>query len=269
MISIKQCRHGRFMFYDTDVYIGRSLELYGEYCEGEPQVWRQILQPGMTAMDVGANIGAFTVYLAKAVGDTGRVFAIEPQRQLYQMLQGNLALNEIHNTFVVHGALGKENGTVAVPPLDYAHEGNFGGLSLGGASDESVPVTTLDQIAPEAMHFIKIDVEGMEGDVIDGATATLKRHKPILYVENDREGRSEALIEKLMLADYKLFWHVTPYFNPKNFFGTVDNIFGATVSINMLCIPASRPVTMPGWREIRSPQETSRTALLSFYFRSF
>src|SRR5262252_8072234 len=110
MINIKTCRHGRLMYYDTDVYIGRSLELYGEYCEGENKVWKQILHPGMTAMDVGANIGAHTIFMAKTVGPNGRVFAVEPQRQLYQMLQGNLALNEITNTFVMHGALGKEVG---------------------------------------------------------------------------------------------------------------------------------------------------------------
>jgi FkbM family methyltransferase len=257
MISIKECRHGRFMYYDTDVYIGRSLELYGEYCEGECRVWQQIIQPGMTAMDVGANIGAHTVFLAKAVGPKGHLFAIEPQRQLYQMLNGNLALNEIRNTYVMHGAIGSRIGTIAVPMTDYAEQGNFGGLSLGGASEERVPLTTIDHIGAAAMHFIKIDVEGMEAEVIDGAIETLRNLKPILYVENDREAKSEALIEKLMLADYRLFWHISPLFNPKNFFGTIDNIFGGTVSANMLCIPASRPVTMPGWREIKTPQDVS------------
>ena len=257
MINIRNCRHGRMMYYDTDAFIGRSLELYGEYSEGEPAVWSQILHPGMTTIEVGANIGAHTIFLAKKLGPAGRLFAIEPQRQLYQMLQGNLALNEIKNTFVMHGAIGREMGTIAVPDVDYSKDGNFGGTSLGGISEERVPLSTIDHIAAERVHFIKIDVEGMECDVIEGATNTLRRCKPILYVENDRSSKSSELIEMLMLHDYRLWWHLPPLFNPQNFFGTVDNIFGATVSVNMLCIPSSQPASLPGWREIKTPQDTS------------
>jgi FkbM family methyltransferase len=257
MISIKNCRHGRLMYYDTDVYIGRSLDLYGEYSEGEPRVWAQIVKPGMTVMEVGANIGVHTIFLSKAVGPKGHVLAVEPQRQLYQMLQGNLALNEVSNTLVMHGALGREVGSIAVPALDYSKDGNFGGLSLGGASEERVPLTTIDTLAPVQLHFLKIDVEGMECDVLDGAAETLQKHRPILYIENDREAKSSALIERLMRADYRLFWHLPPLFNPQNFFGTIDNIFGKTVSVNMIGIPASRPVTMAGWREIRTPEDES------------
>jgi len=256
-IKIKDCKHGKMMFLETDVYIGRSLDLYGEYCENEQKVWKQIIRPGMTAIDVGANIGAHTIFLSKAVGSLGVVFAVEPQRQLYQMLNGNLALNGITNTYVMHGALGRQSGTIAVPAIDYSQHGNFGGLSLGGAGKDRVPITTIDRIAPDALHFVKIDVEGMEAEVIDGAEDSLRKYKPVLYVENDREAKSEELIEKLMVADYRLFWHISPLFNPENFFGTVDNIFGKTVSANMLCVPTSRSVEMPRWREIKTPQDTS------------
>ncbi len=257
-IGIRDCRHGRFMYYQNDYFIGGSLEKYGEYSEGEIALWKQVFQPGMIVADIGANIGMFTVWMSKAVGPTGRVYAVEPQRRIYQMLVGNLALNEITNTFVMNGALGSRDGVLTVPIVDYDKPGhaNFGGVSLAGdsttpteGSGESVPVTKLDSI-PGPFHFLKIDVEGMELDVLKGAEEVLKRDKPILYVENDRQDKQKELIEWLLAADYRLFWHLPPLFTPKNFRQCLDNIFGAVVSINMFCIPAARPATITGLPEI-------------------
>ena len=169
-IAIKDCRHGRMMFYENDFYIGRSLAVYGEYSEGEVQLWEQFLKPGMTVLDVGANIGCHTVYFAKAVGPKGHVFAIEPHRQLYQMLAGNLALNELRNVHLLLGAAGEAAGSAEVPDIDFtAPVGNFGHVVIGdGKSLESVPLIMVDTLQLPAVHLIKIDVEGMEDKVVAG-----------------------------------------------------------------------------------------------------
>lgn len=258
MIKIEACRHGRMMFYSNDHYIGGSLEKYGEYSEGEIALWRQFIKPGMTVVDVGANIGCFTVPLAKLVGPQGRCFAIEPQRQFYQMLTGNLALNEISNTMVLLGAFAAKSGTVNVPAQDYSKVGNFGALELASGIGETVPCVTLDSMIGEgAVHFIKIDVEGMERDVLAGAKATLHRDRPILYVENDRDDKSGDLINWLLGADYRLFWHLPPLFNPSNYRNDAENIFGAIVSMNMLAIHGSRSLNISGLREIKSASDAS------------
>src|SRR5258706_9116969 len=74
-LRLKRCRHGAMMFYANDEYIGRSLDLYGEFSEGEMELFQNYLCPGMTIADVGANIGVHTVYFANAVGTGGQVFA--------------------------------------------------------------------------------------------------------------------------------------------------------------------------------------------------
>ena len=66
-IAQKQCRHGRMVFLKHDVYIGRSLELYGEYSESEAEVFTQLLRPGDVVIEAGANIGAHTVHIANLV----------------------------------------------------------------------------------------------------------------------------------------------------------------------------------------------------------
>lgn len=94
---LKQCRHGMMLYNLNDIYIGRSLDLYGEFSEGEIRVFQQLVKPGQTILEVGANIGAHTVWLAQAVGPTGVVMAFEPQRIVHQTLCANLALNNIFN----------------------------------------------------------------------------------------------------------------------------------------------------------------------------
>jgi FkbM family methyltransferase len=247
------------MFYANDHYIGRSLDLYGEFSEGEIEFFKQVVRPGMTVVDVGANIGAHTVYFSKAVGARGRVFAFEPQRVLHQILCGNIALNACTNVTAVHAGLGAESGSVAVPAIDYALGGNFGGMALGERkSGEPVPLHTLDSYSLVSCDFVKIDVEGMERDVLEGAKSVLAEHRPILYVENDRVEKSEGLIGWLMTNGYRLYWHLPPLFNGKNHFARNENVFGRTVSVNMLCIPRSNPINVKNFREITSPEQKWR-----------
>src|SRR5262249_28848481 len=153
-LRLKQCKHGVMMFYANDSYIGRSLDFYGEFSEGEVELFKQVSRPGMTVVDVGANIGAHTVYFSKAVGARGRVPAFEPQRVLHQILCGNIALNDCTNVTAVHAGLGAKSGSVAVPAIDYARGGNFGGVALderkGG---ELVPLHTLDSYSLVSCDF--------------------------------------------------------------------------------------------------------------------
>jgi len=239
-IRVKQCRHGLFMYNMNDEYIGRSLDIYGEFSEQEASLFHQIIKPGMVVLDIGANIGAHTIGIAKIVGGTGQVVAFEPQRVIQQMLCGNLALNGLSNTLALMIALGKQQGMIEVPRVDYGQQGNFGGVALtmklGG---ESVPLLTIDSFNFPRCDFIKLDVEGMEQDVLEGAVQTLARCNPILYVENDRREKSPALIELLFKQGYRLYWHLPPLFNAENYFGESKNIFPTIHSINMLGIPKS------------------------------
>ena len=169
-VRLRQCRHGPMLYSTKDIYIGRSLDLYGEFSEGEVHFFGQVLQPGMVAIDVGANIGCHTVFMAKRVGPGGAVIALEPQRIIHQMLCANVDLNRLLNVRALHAAAGAEDGGIAVPDIDYGTDGNFGSIALGGKDGKQVRVATIDGLALPACHLLKADVEGMEADVIRGAT---------------------------------------------------------------------------------------------------
>ncbi len=260
MLAISRCRHGTMMYPRQDVYIGRSLAEYGEYSEGEVELFRRWLRPGDVELDVGANIGAFTVPMAQLVGPTGFVHAFEPQRILFQILCANLAINELDNVRALPVAVGRAAGRIKVPPLDYRAMNNFGGLALNrdyGAYREEVGLVTIDHLGLKSLRFAKIDVEGMEIDVLLGAAATLTRCRPILYVENDRIETSEALVAHLQANGYRLWWHTPPLFNPENFLRNPQNHLGRIMSFNMLCVPREAAEAPADLREIASPIEAS------------
>lgn len=248
---VAQTRHGLLISNRNDIYVGRSLAELGEFSEGEVELFRQIVRPGMTVVEAGANIGTHTVVLARLVGEAGFVHAIEPQRLVFQTLAGNVALNSLANVRCYQAAAGEQPGAITVPMLDVNRPNNFGGLGLGAHEQgERVPVITVDGLKLPQCGFLKVDVEGMELAVIRGASETIRRCRPILYVENDRAERSAALIAAIRALDYKLYWHLPPFFRQDNYYGNAANSFGDILSRNMLGIHSSVPTNIQGLRPV-------------------
>jgi FkbM family methyltransferase len=242
------------VFNVNDRYVGRSLDLYGEYSEGEVALFRQLLRVGDVAVDAGANIGAHTLALARLVGESGAVVAFEPQRIPFQALCANLALNSIANVIAHQAALGEAPGAVVVPPIDYRKPGNFGGVALGGhEKGERVPVVTIDGLGLGACRLLKVDVEGMEAAVLRGARTTIERHHPVLYVENDRNESAAPLLRLIAGFGYRIYRHEPRLFNPANFLGNQANVFGAIVSRNILCVHTSQRIDVQGGEPLAVP----------------
>ena len=240
---LKICRHGEMIFNVHDQHIGRSLDLYGEWAESELELLGLFIKPGDLVVDVGANIGTHTVFFAQRAGATGQVYALEPQRIVFQSLCANLALNGLLNVRAFHAAASREAGTIAVPPIAYGEPGNHGGVALAAgasaaANAERVPVMTLDGLGLPRCRLIKIDVEGMELDVLEGGRALIQAARPMVYLENNDAAKSPALISWLLARDYHLFWHVSRFFNPRNFFGNAVNVFGNVADLNMIAVGA-------------------------------
>ena len=252
-LRLKRCRHGTMLYIHSDKYIGRSLDLYGEFSEAESKVLNQILKPGMVAVDAGANIGCHTISMAQSVAPKGAVFAIEAQRVLQQILCANVAINGIENVVTRHAALGDHEGRLFVPRIDYQKGGNYGGVSMvGHERGEPTPLITIDSLDLPACHLLKIDVEGMEIDVLKGAVETIAAHQPTLYVENDRRENAPVLIQWLLDRDYRLYWHRPALFNPDNYFGVEENVFGRLISRNMFCLPKDSVIAVTNFDEITS-----------------
>jgi FkbM family methyltransferase len=245
-LTMKACRYGLMLYNRLDIYIGRSLDLYGEYSAGEAALFRAHIRPGMTVLDIGANIGVHTLLFARLAGEAGRVLAFEPQRILFQMLCGNCAINRLENVYAFHGFASDEAVHRPMTDPNYRRAGNFGAYKVEATEGEEaaeklswVRGTRIDDLALAACDFVKIDVEGMESRVLEGARDTIRRRRPILYVENDRPELHAPLCALLREElGYRLHWHVSKLYEPQNFFENKVNVFGHTCSVNMLCLPA-------------------------------
>ncbi|MBF0370626.1 MAG: FkbM family methyltransferase [Magnetococcales bacterium] len=253
--ALADTRLGHMLYNRHDLYIGRSLQLYGEYSHGETLIFQILARPDFTVLDIGANIGYHTLFFARKVGPRGQVIAFEPQRMIHQLLCANMALNSIPNVWCHQAAVGAAAGSITVPALDYGTETNFGGLGLDveGTVGETVAMMTVDSLNLARCHFIKIDVEGMELAVLEGAQQTIRKHRPILYLENDRQDKSPPLISWLLGEGYRLYWYLTPLYNADNYLKNKENIFGIIRSVNVLAVPGDFGLELDQFQEIKTP----------------
>ena len=254
----------RFLYNANDIYIGASLEAYGEFSGVEADLIEALVAPGDVVIEVGANIGALSVGIAKKLGPRGRLFAFEPQRVVFQMLCANIALNSLFNVECLWMAVGAQRGMVVVPEMNFSKKQNFGGLSIVGAqTGHPVPCETLDGLLDsdsdrDRVRLIKIDVEGMELDVLSGARRLIMKSRPMIYLENDRREKSAALITLLGELNYDLYWHTPPLYRKENHFANPRNIFGRTLSCNMLSLPRERMQTPPPLQKVTGPHDRPR-----------
>lgn len=186
--SLYPFRHGQahqIIANHNDNTLTQVIQAYGEFSPGEVDVFQEVVQAGDTVVEVGANIGAHTLALAKVVGH-GMVLAFEPQRLIFQTLCGNLALNSVSNVWAEQRAVGAKAGTAVITALDPYYWQNFGGLPINFTTQgETVEQIALDQLELPRCNFIKADCEGSELAVLQGAEATIQRLRPWLYIEFD------------------------------------------------------------------------------------
>jgi FkbM family methyltransferase len=168
--------------------------------------------PGAVAIDGGANIGAYTLIMARHLYRRGFVYAFEPQRFIYYALCGNIALNNLFNVDAQPWALGAAEGAAQMPSIDYLKPSNYGGVSLLrdadiGQSPETsytVKVRTLDSFNFPRVDFIKLDIEGMEPKALIGALGIIKQFHPVIFAEWTICGQPE-LLTFLYEAKYQVF----------------------------------------------------------------
>ena len=231
---------GPMLTLTNDAYVGVALAKYGEYGAAE-QVFFKFASRGGASIDCGANLGAHSLFMAR---NFSSVYAFEPQELIFRLLCANLA--GYNNAYPIRACVGNTDTVISMPVLDYGALNNFGGFGKYLKDvPESVPrtdvqVRMLDHIAPimaeQQIDLVKIDVEGMESEVIEGAMALIDKFKPVLYVENDKPERSSELLRLIYNLDYRAWWHVTQLYNEKNFRGSQENLYGNTSSFNLICL---------------------------------
>ena len=178
--------------------------------------------PGSVVIDVGASLGEWTVPFARKVGPTGRVLAIEPAPRSAAALQSTLVANALRQAELVHCAIGDRDGIVEFAvPIVTSVKTDTGMARIGPASPGhhsfQVPLRSLDSLAAEhglsRVDLIKIDVEGNERRVLDGAAAVLGRDRPVLVMEtgHEEDDNRTAIFERLAASRYRMLGLLLDY----------------------------------------------------------
>jgi FkbM family methyltransferase len=192
------------------------------------------------------------------VGPRGTLVCFEPLRHLSQILAANLALNELTNAYVKNIALSKESGFVPVPLFDYGEKGNYGAYSLlqqqewSRVRHENVQLGVMDDylsfVNNVCPRLIKVDVEGMELDVLKGATNLFQECSPVLHLENNCIKDSPLVLEYLAndLGYDKIYWDIHVIYQPNNFFGLKEDVISSgsipAMSINIVALRSATTV---------------------------
>lgn len=169
----------------NDSYVARGV-LDGDWENQEVGFALDQLRPGDTMVDVGANVGVYTLQAARAVGPEGRVYAFEPQTDIFAMLSRSVADNGFESRVVLENcAVGDRDGPAAI----WRHHANNPGASIitadpvEGAGNVTA-LKMLDSIRFDApVKLLKMDIEGFEPLLVAGAQTFLREHRPIIVTE--------------------------------------------------------------------------------------
>jgi FkbM family methyltransferase len=206
--------------------VGIEILMTSAFCADEVALAIQLLQlrrglygDGVVAIDCGANIGVHSLDWGRQMTGWGSVIAIEAQERIYYALAGNIAINNSFNVQAIHAAVADQDGIMRIPEPNYHLQASFGSLELkplahpenigqvidySEAGTKPVRAIKLDSLGLQRLDFLKIDVEGMEIDVLNGAVQLLRACRPVLMIEHHKTDavRMTALLREL---GYEIF----------------------------------------------------------------
>jgi len=209
IFTLLTTKHGPMILSLNDKFQGKGLFAQMKLCsenitsESEINAIKNILKlkrkenGKVVALDIGANFGVFTLEMSNYMKDWGQVLSFEAQEKIYYALCGNVALNNCLNVIVKNLAVGSNTGYIEIPKLNYYRPTNLGSFSIkkeynmqniGQNLDyeknlKKIKSVKLDDITFKNLDFIKLDVEGMEIEVIEGSEKILNKFKPVLLVD--------------------------------------------------------------------------------------
>jgi len=228
-----------------------SISHYGTYEELESKIMEEKIEMGNIVVDVGANIGLHTLNMARIVGNTGQVFAFEPDPSNFEILKKNVKINNYKNIILEQKAVGDKHGRTTLYQSDHPGKHRIFPQTEQAKSQVQVELTNLDNYFDSDMidkiNFIKIDVEGLEFSVLKGMKNILKNSKKIkILFEFMPENTIEVgftpieLLNYLTSNDFKLYCmdnktkkllHVSNNEEIVKLCSTTDN----TISRNLFC----------------------------------
>ena len=218
--------YGKMLVYTDDPTIGRSLDLYGEYCQAEIELLKSLSNKDTWFVDIGANIGTHTIPLSYNVE---RVLAFEPDDANFDLLSKNVA-----GMCALRKNVTATKMAIGDTLVEVDTEFDYGKTKVvQGTGIKSAP---LDILGLPKVDLVKIDVEGQELKVLVGMRNILHTHKPDMLIEMQDETTYAETYDFLKSCNYSMYWFPVSTYNKNNQKNNTDDIFGPKHGvINWVC----------------------------------
>ncbi len=184
--------NGARLYLDPDDYV-HCMMFYNRYSREILNAFEQFLKPGDTAIDVGAHVGFFTMFLAGLVTSSGHVYGFEPDPRAMSFLRKSVSASQMDWIDVSSFALASGRGCIPF----YLAKGLGSSSAIKSlqqleATQTSISTVSLDELVDEGrvlgtVRLVKIDIEGFELEAIRGMTKVLKNHRPVVLLEVNKE----------------------------------------------------------------------------------
>jgi len=187
--------YGDYFLLNNTSCIDNNIKDFSVWEPESTSVIRNLVKPGNVVLDIGANIGYYTVIMSKIVGETGKVLSFEPTKHFFDVLQHTVEINKLKNVALYDFGLSDKNVVSEISIGEHSATIHWlkdsprnGGTPL---SVEQISLKRLDDVINslniDKIDFIKIDVDGHEPAFLEGALETLKKYKPTILMEIDHQ----------------------------------------------------------------------------------
>lgn len=212
--NLYKTRFNDFFWLNNTGYIDKCIIQDGIFEKNSVAVLKKLVKNGDTVLDVGANIGFYSILFSKIVGNTGRILAFEPTLHYGKVLEKNLKTNNIQNCEIIRVGLSniKQKLKIHIGPSSATIHVPGGGFST---SQEIINLISLDDYIKEnnidKIDFIKVDIDGHEPFFFKGALKTIQRYEPIILLEINQLNYFEAgfnawdFYEMLKRLNFKIY----------------------------------------------------------------
>jgi len=224
--EVVETRYGIVQFLPDDGDVARSLRHYGEYLQEHVEIFARLIGPGSTVVDADSGIGVHTIALARMVGADGCLMTYESRELPARLLAQNLAANRVSQP--VTAMRGMLAGPVA------AREAG-GDPGAGIAQHEECE--TIDDLGLDRLDLLRLDGAVVPPEILDGASATLWRLRPRVFVHAPDAVVRAAFAVRLSALGYRCWNTDVPLFDPRNHFRRTDDIFAGRSVPALVALP--------------------------------